>query len=104
MKGAEVPSRSPKSLYTLRSKGDLAGFVVGSDRDMGGASSANLGLNDEGKGLFRGSLRATVMTSKGGLGGYAAFRSRVSWCPFLKRKTQTVLELRAFFLFMQIHL
>jgi Complex I intermediate-associated protein 30 (CIA30) len=94
MKGAEVPSQSFKSLYTFRSKEDLAGFVIGSDRDMGGASSAKLELNDEGRGIFRGSLRATVMTSKGGLGGYAAFRSRVSCFPFLTR-TQTILQSRA---------
>jgi len=76
MKGASTPSRRPKSLYTLRSQEDLREFVTGSDRDMGGASSARLELDQDGKGVFKGSLRATVMTSKNVLGGYAAFRSR----------------------------
>lgn len=76
MKGAADPSRRSLSLYTLRSQEDLRQFVTGSDRDMGGASSARLELDEDGRGVFKGSLRATVMTSKNTLGGYAAFRSR----------------------------
>jgi len=76
MKGASAPSRAPRSLYTLRSQEDLHEFVTGSDKDMGGASSARLELDHDGRGVFKGSLRATVMTSKNVLGGYAAFRSR----------------------------
>ena len=73
-----MPSQTLKTLHMLRTKEDLSDFVTGSDKDMGGASSAKLELNGEGRGTFSGSLRSTVMTSKGSLGGYAAFRSRVS--------------------------
>jgi len=76
MRGAAAPTRAPKSLYTLRSTEDLRDFVTGSDRDMGGASSARLELDKDGRGVFKGSLRATGMTSRNVLGGYAAFRSR----------------------------
>lgn len=87
MSGADAPAISRKSLYTLRSASDLQQFVTGSDSEMGGASSAKLKLNGEGKGVFEGSLRATVMTSKGVLGGYAAFRSRVIQSPSGSRVT-----------------
>jgi hypothetical protein len=78
MRGTDAPRRGVLPLVSLKSPSDLKHFVVGSDTDIGGASSAKLLLDEEGKGVFKGSLRATVMTSRNVLGGYAAFRSRVS--------------------------
>jgi hypothetical protein len=88
MRGTDAPRRGVLPLVSLKSPSDLKHFVVGSDTDIGGASSAKLLLDEEGKGVFKGSLRATVMTSRNVLGGYAAFRSRVSRRSFLGNFTR----------------
>jgi len=78
MRGADQPLKAPITLFTLHSQENVNDFVAGSDKDMGGASVASLSLDDDGRAVFKGSLRSTVMTAQNRLGGYAAFRSRVS--------------------------
>ncbi|KAG8900522.1 hypothetical protein FRB99_005992 [Tulasnella sp. 403] len=84
---SEVP---PKVLFTLQSPADIAQYVVGSDADIGGFSSARLDLDNEGRGRFSGEIRTDVRPQMQGKmrSGYAGFRNKV-----LRRSGQSALML-----------
>jgi len=71
-------STVPKTLFTFRSKEDLAQYVTGCDADIGGTSSCTLDLGPDGKGRFWGDMRLDVKPGmeKKIKGGYAGFRNR----------------------------
>ena len=79
MEGAN-PSRAPKTLWTFHSQEELSQYVLGCDADIGGTSTCNMTMGEDGKAKFWGDMRLAV---KPGLekkirGGYAGFRNRVS--------------------------
>ncbi|KAF8575424.1 complex I intermediate-associated protein CIA30 [Ramaria rubella] len=72
------PPRGPKTLWQFHSKEDLNQYAIGCDSDIGGTSTCNLTLGEDGKGRFWGDMRLAV---KPGLerkvrGGYAGFRNK----------------------------
>lgn len=78
MEGAN-PSRAPKTLWTFHSQEELGQYVLGCDADIGGTSTCNLTMGEDGKARFWGDMRLAV---KPGLerkirGGYAGFRNKV---------------------------
>jgi len=93
MKGADLPSRAPRTLFTFNSQDDIDQFATGCDADIGGTSTVHLerhqnekedismmiGGGRGGTGVFWGDMRLGV---KAGLetkvrGGYAGFRNKV---------------------------
>lgn len=85
---------SVKTLFTFRSPADMAQYLVGSDSDIGGYSTAKLDLDSEGRGKFWGELRTDVKPAMLGKmkSGYVGFRNKVSvyrgsqflWCMTFK--------------------
>ncbi|TFY78737.1 hypothetical protein EWM64_g5279 [Hericium alpestre] len=88
MQGAEMPSRTPITLFPFNSREDLSQFVTGCDADIGGSSTVHLDLAEDparnkpiGKlasGRFWGEMRLGVRTGLEGKvrGGYAGFRNK----------------------------
>lgn len=73
------PSRAPKRLWTFHSQEELKQYALGCDADIGGTSTCNLTMGEDGKARFWGDMRLAV---KPGLerkirGGYAGFRNKV---------------------------
>lgn len=68
-----------KELFGFRTPADIAQYVVGSDADIGGYSTAKLELNPAGHGKFWGELRTDVKPELRGKmkSGYAGFRNKV---------------------------
>jgi NADH dehydrogenase [ubiquinone] 1 alpha subcomplex assembly factor 1 len=95
MKGAEAPSRSPRTLFTFNSEQDVRQFATGCDADIGGTSTVHLELNrsakdideigKEGTGVFWGDMRLGVKAGLEGKvrGGYAGFRNKVRFVFYL---------------------
>ncbi len=89
MKGADLPSRAPRTLLTLNSQADLDQFTTGCDADIGGTSTVHLELDQDTKhnesikreatGAFWGDMRLGVKAGLEGRlrGGYAGFRNKV---------------------------
>ncbi|KAF8506148.1 complex I intermediate-associated protein CIA30 [Hysterangium stoloniferum] len=77
MEGAR-PDRSPKTLWTFHSKEDLSQYALGCDADVGGTSTCNLTMGNEGKARFWGEMRLAVTPGLEGKvrGGYAGFRNK----------------------------
>ncbi|KAG9017146.1 hypothetical protein FRB90_001570 [Tulasnella sp. 427] len=69
----------PKTLFTFKNSADIAQYVVGSDSDIGGYSSAKLDLDPHGHGRFSGELRTEVRPQMQGKmkSGYAGFRNKM---------------------------
>ncbi|KAF8519290.1 complex I intermediate-associated protein 30-domain-containing protein [Gautieria morchelliformis] len=72
------PPRRPTTLWTFHSQEELSQYAVGCDADIGGTSTCNLTMGEEGKGRFWGDMKLAV---KPGLeqkvrGGYAGFRNK----------------------------
>jgi len=69
----------PKQLFTFRSPADIAQYVVGSDADIGGYSTAKLELTKEDYGRFYGEIRTDVKPQLQGKmkSGYAGFRNKM---------------------------
>ncbi|KAG8890756.1 hypothetical protein FRB98_004801 [Tulasnella sp. 332] len=67
-----------KELFGFRTPADIAQYVVGSDADIGGYSTAKLELDPTGHGKFLGELRTDVKPELRGKmkSGYAGFRSK----------------------------
>ncbi|KAI9005048.1 complex I intermediate-associated protein 30-domain-containing protein [Hyaloraphidium curvatum] len=71
--------RAELPMYTLNSQADLANWVVGSDKDMGGRTEATLELTPENKGRFCGNLSTDVPPGLPGnikALGYAACKAK----------------------------
>jgi NADH dehydrogenase [ubiquinone] 1 alpha subcomplex assembly factor 1 len=73
------PSRAPRTLWRFHSQEELTHYAVGCDADIGGTSTCNLTMGEDGKARFWGDMRLAV---KPGLerkirGGYAGFRNKV---------------------------
>lgn len=73
------PDTSPKTLWTFHSQQDLYQYTLGCDSDIGGTSTANLTIDDNGKARFWGEMRLGVRPGleKKVRGGYAGFRNKV---------------------------
>ncbi|KAG8932038.1 hypothetical protein FRC02_001727 [Tulasnella sp. 418] len=73
------PAMGPTTLFTFRSQADMAQYVVGSDKDIGGNSSAHLDIGSDGRGRFWGEMRTDVKPHMEGKirGGYAGFRNKM---------------------------
>lgn len=94
MKGADAPSRAPRTLFTFNSQHEISQFATGCDADIGGTSTVHLELNQDAKvngeigreatGVFWGDMRLGVKAGLEGKlrGGYAGFRNKV--CPKLR--------------------
>lgn len=69
----------PKALFAFKTPTDIAQYVVGSDADIGGFSSAKLELDSQGHGRFFGDIRTEVRPQMQGKmrSGYAGFRNKV---------------------------
>jgi len=67
-----------KELFAFRTPADLAQYVVGSDADIGGYSTAKLELDPVGHAKFWGELRTDVKPELRGKmkSGYAGFRNK----------------------------
>lgn len=89
MQGADVPSRTPRVLFTFNSPEDIQQFATGCDSDIGGTSTVNFTLDESterndniGKlatGRFWGDMRLEVKHGLEGKlrGGYAGFRNKI---------------------------
>lgn len=87
MKGADIPSRAPRTLFTFNSRDDISQYATGCDGDIGGNSTVHLDLDENpehnariGKkaaGLFWGEMRLDVKPGYQNKirGGYAGFRN-----------------------------
>jgi NADH dehydrogenase [ubiquinone] 1 alpha subcomplex assembly factor 1 len=87
MKGAEVPPREPRILFSFNTKEDIRQYATGCDADIGGNSTVHLDLDENpqhntsiGKaatGVFWGEMRLDVKPEmeKKIRGGYAGFRN-----------------------------
>ncbi|KAF6757213.1 complex I intermediate-associated protein 30-domain-containing protein [Ephemerocybe angulata] len=88
MRGADAPSRAPRTLWTFNSKEDISQYTTGSDMDIGGNSTVNLDLDENPKhnakigrkatGVFWGEMRLDVRPGfeHKMRGGYAGFRNK----------------------------
>jgi len=93
MKGADIPSRAPRTLWTFNSQEDIQQYATGCDGDIGGNSTAHISLDENpqhnaiiGKaatGVFWGEMRLDVKPGyeKKIRGGYAGFRNKVRGLP-----------------------
>jgi NADH dehydrogenase [ubiquinone] 1 alpha subcomplex assembly factor 1 len=96
MAGADEPSRDPLSLWTFNSKDEVAQFATGCDGDIGGTSTVHLELDESSavagtstsalnpprpSAKFWGEMRLAARAGFEGRvrGGYAGFRSKVSF-------------------------
>lgn len=88
MRGADMPSRNPKTLFTFNSQDDMRMYATGCDGDIGGNSTVKLELdesehnaqiNKSATAKFWGDMRLDVKPQYQGRvrGGYAAFRNKV---------------------------
>lgn len=92
MKGADPPSRAPRTLMSFNSQADLDQFATGCDADIGGTSTVHLELDQNAKhnesigreatAVFWGDMRLGVKVGLEGRlrGGYAGFRNKVCMC------------------------
>ncbi|KAF9453454.1 complex I intermediate-associated protein CIA30 [Macrolepiota fuliginosa MF-IS2] len=94
MRGAEIPSRVPRTLFTFNSQEELNAFATGCDADIGGTSTVHLELDQNiakdkdnnasiggqatPTGVFWGDMRLGVKHGLEGRlrGGYAGFRNK----------------------------
>ncbi|KAG8964796.1 hypothetical protein FRC00_001143 [Tulasnella sp. 408] len=69
----------PKTLFAFKTQADIPQYVVGSDADIGGYSSAKLELDPQGHGRFFGEIRTEVRPQMQGKmrSGYAGFRNKM---------------------------
>jgi len=97
MKGADLPCRAPRTLFTFNSQDDIDQFATGCDADIGGTSTVHLERHQNEKedtsmigggrrggargdtGVFWGDMRLGVKAGLEGKvrGGYAGFRNKV---------------------------
>lgn len=80
MSGTDEPERARRTLFKFHNEADLAQFVVGSDKDIGGMSSAYMDLKGPGgTARFWGNLSLDVAPEMHGKllkSGYAGIRNR----------------------------
>ena len=85
MAGADEPHRSRRTLFNFKTEDDLRQFVVGSDKDIGGLSTAHMDLKGPGgTARFWGNLSMDVRPDMQGKllkSGYTGFRNRVRSIP-----------------------
>ena len=87
MDAVEGPTRTAKTLLSFHTPQDMERLAVGSDADIGGMSSAQLGFDPEspnsagglGAGKFWGVLKLGIRGGNEGRlkSGYAGFKSKV---------------------------
>lgn len=87
MEGADIPSRAPRTLFSLNSTEEISRFATGCDSDNGGMSTVNFGLDKSSESnpiigkptaKFWGQMNLAVKPgSKLTKGGYAALKSKV---------------------------
>jgi len=78
------PDTGPKTLWSFDGENSLHNYALGCDSDIGGTSTTNFTMGEDGKPRFWGDMRLAVKPELQGRirGGYAGVRSRVSVFPF----------------------
>ncbi|QRV89434.1 complex I intermediate-associated protein CIA30 [Ceratobasidium sp. AG-Ba] len=73
-----TPNTAPRTLFSFRTPEELKQYVVGSDTDLGGNSTARLDHHPDGYGRFWGEMRLDVKAGLEGKlrPGYAGFRNK----------------------------
>lgn len=89
MRGVRGPVRTPRTIFSFNTKGDVDQFATGCDGDDGGLSTVHLDLDSRpevndpigklGTALFWGDMRLKVKHGMEGKvrGGWAGFRNKV---------------------------